>query len=302
MSQRNNGKLLATAGHVTFDTIVKPSSGVLLDHSQGKVVSSPGGTSLLVGCNAASRGVPTRFYGTAGTDAVGDQCLRALVDHGVEPHVVRHGSTAAVVAVIDSQGERRMVVDPGDAFELRVEDICAWEFHDVGVLHLESWYLFDDRTVPVWLEVAGRAKRSGAQLSVDVCAAGPISTGGVRRYLDLLQLLQPDVLFANETEAHLLGLSKSLPRGVGEVVVHRGSEPTLLITEEHRLEIPVRRVVDIVDTAGAGDAVAAGVLAAKMQGFDSAAAIRVGHQMAAEVLGQRGGLLPVKAIRHEVEL
>jgi ribokinase len=93
------------------------------------------------------------------------------------------------------------------------------------------------------------------------------------RFRDLLDTVAPDVLFATEAEWEMLGGAYlSAPTGV----LKRGPRGCTVLTEETRLDFaPVE--AEVVDTTGAGDALAAGFLLggsleeAARRGLDAAA-------------------------------
>jgi len=93
------------------------------------------------------------------------------------------------------------------------------------------------------------------------------------RFRALLDELAPDVLFATEAEWEILG-GAYLTAPVG--VVKRGPRGCTVVTAEARLDLaPVE--AEVVDTTGAGDALAAGFLLggsledAARRGLDAAA-------------------------------
>jgi sugar/nucleoside kinase (ribokinase family) len=58
-------------------------------------------------------------------------------------------------------------------------------------------------------------------------------------------------------------------------------------------EVDVPPVADVIDTTGAGDAMAGGFLAAWAAGADAVAACEVGHAQAAMVITQAGARVPL---------
>jgi sugar/nucleoside kinase (ribokinase family) len=105
----------------------------------------------------------------------------------------------------------------------------------------------------------------------------------------VLAELRPEVVFANEDEAHLareLGVERS---GV-VYVVKRGAEPVLVTAGGATMEVPVERVDDVLDSTGAGDAFAAGLIVAALEGADPRESARAGSVLAMSALRRPGAL------------
>jgi len=90
----------------------------------------------------------------------------------------------------------------------------------------------------------------------DVAAWTEIRSYGPVLFRELLDVVAPDVLFATEAEWEMLGGAYlTAPTGV----IKRGARGCVVVTEDARLDLsPVD--ADVVDTTGAGDALAAGFL------------------------------------------
>ena len=134
------------------------------------------------------------------------------------------------------------------------------------------------------------ARTSGAGISIDASSTGPISAFGVVPFLAMMEALEPDVFFANKDEAALLGLAPGSPlRGAALTVIKAGSEPVSLVSASgETTTVPVTPVEVVSDTTGAGDAFAAGFVAAQMAGADATQAAKEGCLRAATVLAQPG--------------
>ncbi len=83
--------------------------------------------------------------------------------------------------------------------------------------------------------------------------------------------------------------------GVSEVVVKNGAGGALVHAEGRTFAVPVEKVVEPVDTTGAGDSFNAGYLAARLAGASPEAAALAGHRLAAEVITHRGAIIPRSA-------
>ena len=81
--------------------------------------------------------------------------------------------------------------------------------------------------------------------------------------------------------------------GVAEIVVKNGAGPCLLVAEGGSEEVPPQRPVQVVDTTGAGDSFGAAYLAARLMGKAPGPAARLGHRVAAEVVGVHGALAEI---------
>jgi sugar/nucleoside kinase (ribokinase family) len=134
--------------------------------------------------------------------------------------------------------------------------------------------------------LAGWAHDRGVRVSVDASSAALLQHDGAAHAVARMAVLRPQVVFANELEAHVLGDALS-PEALGGsmVIVKHGAGPAAL----HRagtatVEVEAIRVEAVRDTTGAGDAFAAGFLLALADGVDPVDAIRLAHQVAANSL------------------
>jgi sugar/nucleoside kinase (ribokinase family) len=164
------------------------------------------------------------------------------------------GSTGVVVSIVRN-GDRSLASDRGVAPSFAPEELdAAWVACDV--LHLSGYALLRDPMAAAALLAARLAREQGARISVDVAAWTEIRGYGPVRFRELLDALAPDVLFATEAEWELLGGAYlTAPTGV----VKRGARGVTVVTGDAQLDLaPV--AADVVDTTGAGDALAAGFL------------------------------------------
>ena len=153
---------------------------------------------------------------------------------------------------------------------------------DGDVLHLSGYALLREPIDGAALHAARLAREAGARVSVDVAAGTEIRRYGPVRFRELLDELAPDVLFATEAEWELLG-GAYLAAPVG--VLKRGPRGCTVMTADARLDLaPVAG--EVVDTTGAGDALAAGFLL----GGSLEEAARRGLEAAARCVAKVGSL------------
>lgn len=84
--------------------------------------------------------------------------------------------------------------------------------------------------------------------------------------------------------------------GAGEVIVKNGGGPMLAVDDSGARDIAVTRITP-VDTTGAGDSFNGGYLAARLQGADMVSAALAGHFVSSQVIGHRGALMPMAAVK-----
>jgi sugar/nucleoside kinase (ribokinase family) len=244
-----------------------------------------GGAPANVAAGLARLGVPVRLAGWAGADPLSDGLLAGLRGRGVEVAVVRRGSAPVGTVLVHPDGERTLLADAGSG-GLELADLDPAWFAGASVVHLDGYDLLPGRWPDVVAAAAERAHEAGAAVSVDLAAANRIAEFGAEAYADLLRRLRPDLLLCNAREAAVLGAVEA-----PLVVVHAGAEPTRVLAGDAELDVPVPPV-RVVDTTGAGDAFAAGLLAGWHRGRSVPEAVEAGHAAAAAVVTVPGAQPP----------
>ena len=274
---------IATLGDLMLDVIVRLEEPLARgDDVRSATRTGAGGQAANVAAWAASFGASTRCIAKRGDDAAGELVARELRGHGVElVGPVAAGSTGVVVSIVGADGDRSMASDRGVAPSLEPEELDA-TWLDCDVLHLSGYALLREPISHAALLAARLAREQGARVSVDVAAWTEIRAFGPVQFRELLDSIAPDVLFATEAEWEMLGGAYlTAPTGV----IKRGARGAIVVTEDARLDLaPV--AADVVDTTGAGDALAAGFLL----GGSLEEAARRGLEAAARCVARVGSL------------
>jgi sugar/nucleoside kinase (ribokinase family) len=250
--------VIATLGDLLLDVIVRapqPLSAGTDTAVETRVTS--GGQAANVAAWVAELGEPARLIGKQADDAAGALVRSLLERHGVElagPRV--EGSTGVVVSLVGADGDRSMATDRGISPTLRADEVdpgwlagCRW-------LHLSGYSLLAEPILGAALAAASLARAEGARISVDLSSWSAIRARGPERFRATLEELEPDVVFANEPEWELVGGAY----GLGETaVVKRGSRGVSVVGAGGAEEYGAVGSA-VVDTTGAGDALAAGFI------------------------------------------
>lgn len=274
---------IATLGDVMLDVIVRLEEPLVPgDDVRAQTRTGAGGQAANVAAWAASLGAEARCIAKRGDDDAAELVARELKEYGVElvgPVVA--GATGVVVSIVGADGDRALASDRGVAPNLTPEEIEeGWL--DCDVLHLSGYALLREPVSAAALLAAQIAHARGARVSVDVAAWTELRAFGPVRFRELLDTVEPDVLFATEAEWEMLGGAYlTAPAGV----IKRGPRGITVISDDARLELsPV--AADVVDTTGAGDALAAGFLV----GGSLEEAARRGLEAAARCVSKVGAL------------
>lgn len=202
---------------------------------------------------AARAGADVTLIGCIGDDEHGRRYRTYLENQGVQTRSLelQNAPTGCAFIAVDDHAENTIVVHPGANDCLSVEHIARCEDDirnsDALLLQLECPLAIVAQAVKI-------AKSAGIRVIIN---PSPFSAAA------LSALSDADIWIVNESEFGLLAES-SAPHaerdpsvilsslGGSALVITRGSDPTLLVTDSHSVSIAPPRV-EPVDTVGAGD-------------------------------------------------
>ena len=264
--------------------------------SEASVSFGGGGSAANVAAWLAFAGCPAVFVGRVGGDERGVSAAEALRAAGVDARLIVDGEqpTGTCVVLVSPGGERSMLPDPGANSALMPEDVPDSLLGPGGHLHITGYSLVRAGPRPAALSAMSRAVEAGMTVSVDPSSAALLSPSFLE-LLDGVGLLLPNA----EEAAALTGLADvaaalgALAVRFPEVVVKLGAEGTMWTDGSDELRVPaVALSGGAVDTTGAGDAFAAGLLAARFGGAAPAEALAAGCALAAQAVVTPGARPP----------
>jgi sugar/nucleoside kinase (ribokinase family) len=241
-------------GDLLLDVIVRPEQPL----AQGDDVPATtrvgaGGQAANVAAWAVALGGRGRWIGKRSRDAAGDVIAAELTQLGVDLcGPVVDGRTGVVVSLVEADGERTMASDGGVSRELRDAEIDPGWLDGCQTVHLSGYALAGEPIAGAALATAALAHRRGIQVSADVSAATLVDATFRKR----LARARPDILFATEDERDALG--GELP--AESWVLKRGPHGCVFSRAGLFVDLAAGDDVDVVDSTGAGDAIAGGFL------------------------------------------
>jgi sugar/nucleoside kinase (ribokinase family) len=286
---------VVVVGDVATDVVVvlsgEPAPG---SDRPAAIRSGGGGAGANVAVHLARLGVPTVLAGCIGEDAAGEALRIELRRAGVRTALreTPDAATATIVSLVEPGGQRSMLADRGANLELRPADLPA--LPGGGHLHLSGYTLFDARPRAAGLAALAAAVAAGCSISVDPASTGPLTAYGIERWL--ADTAAATLLLPNADEARLLTgcadvdvAARALAARHEVVAVSLGAEGALWATADRLVHRPAHPTT-VVDTTGAGDAFAAGLLSAWLpdRHVDPAAALDAGLALAAAVVRRPG--------------
>ena len=234
-----------------------------------------------------------------GKDAEGKIFRKNLRARGIEPFLgMKRGGTGRIMTFITPKRgsrERTFAVSLGGSVDY--DEIPEKELARSRFFYLTSITAFcDGKIARASVEAMKFCKRTGVRVCFSLESA-PMVEVKRRKIIRLMKYV--DMLFTNEEEARALGCNE---RGLSElcdiVFLKKGARGSAVFSNGKKYEIPAYEA-KVVDTTGAGDFYAAGVIYGLARGASAENAGRVGSYLAARAIegaGARVGRINKKVI------
>ena len=266
-----------------------------------------GGSAANTILGVAQLGGTAAYAGKTAADELGEFFVKDLREAGVRIDVppAADGHTGTCVVLITDDAERTMLTHLGVSATLSDADIDAGECARADWVYVEGYLFGTPENQSAARAAIKAAKAGGAKVALTV--SDPFLVDAFKA--DFLELIggPVDLLFCNLDEARGL-TGKTEPRDCADalaaygprVALTMGAEGSLLVDPlglEHVSGVPVTAV----DTTGAGDMYAAGILYGLTNGLEFEQAGRVGSLAAAKVVAQMGARLAEPIAKAEID-
>lgn len=276
-------------GDVIDDVLVLPAEPIQPDTDTPSTIRRiAGGSAANTACWLAADGTPATLIASVGADDR-DRHGALLRTAGVTPRLTGRARPTGTIVVVSQGDQRAMLTDRGANEETSPAQADGADLAAHALLHVTAHVFTGLDRDDAWRALFAAARSAGVITSVAPGSAGLLASFGRDRFRAIVAGV--DVLCAGADEAALLTGQRSpehaalaLGRDHGLVAVTMGAAGSVLVRDGALLRLPAAPAT-VVDVTGAGDAYAAGLLAALLRDLPDEAAGRHAAVLAARAVG-----------------
>jgi sugar/nucleoside kinase (ribokinase family) len=233
----------------------------------------------------ANLGGNASFIGCVGDDKYGEFFKVDMLENGIKPHLFAGTvGTGTAITLMSSDSERTFATYLGSALELSANQLSPKLFEGYDYFHIEGYLVQNYDLIRTAIQLAKQAK---CRVSLDLASYNVVEEN--LPFLTEMVENHVDILFANEEESRAFcgGSAEDalsyFAKFVEYAIVKIGKKGSL-VQHKKQIEHIGGRVVDVLDTNGAGDAYSAGFLYGLMTGMDLKSCGNLGAKLAGEVV------------------
>ena len=285
---------IVVLGDVMVDAVARLEGAVAPgSDAPARIAFHGGGSAANAAAWLAAAGIRAALVARVGEDERGRAAGAELRAAGVDPRLTAdpERATGTCIVLVSPGGERAMIPDAGAGDRLAPGDLPDELLGPGRHLHVAGYALLRPGSRAAARSAIERARAHRMTVSVDPSSAALLSPA----FLDLARGV--DLLLPNVSEATALTgesdperAARRLALRIPEVVVKLGELGAVWTDGRSVRRVAAVPVAAPIDSTGAGDAFAAGLLAARLEGADPETAMAAGCRLAAEavaVLGAR---------------
>jgi len=253
----------------------------------------PGGSAANTVAGLAKLGLKTGYIGKVGSDAEGTSLIESMIYHGVDIKNIKvcEGKSGVCIALVDENGNRALLVDPGVNDSISMDDINIDHVAKAKFLHLTSFICKESRrSFETQKRLAKKLAGMGVKITFD-----PGQLYAEKGIDELREIIENSyAILPSENEIKLItgldyrqGAELLLSEGAKVVAVKRGRKGCFVSDGKNEFDIPAYKT-DVADTTGAGDAFDAGFLYGLINNKNLKDCGRLGNKVASFCIRKSG--------------
>lgn len=243
-------------------------------------------------CETLARlGGSAAYGGRIAGDSEGSMFESSLSKYGVQSAIEKKGRrTGKILCLITGEAERTFAADLSDSEEFAMDKLFGYEgtkFVYATTITLLSRSKIG--TAAHKLFIRARARRMKTILALESPKMIHDNKAAVKELMR-----EADIVFMNEEEREALGVSHSFLSHLGSTIFLKNGAHGSMVYEHGKTPVHISavNVKKSVDTTGAGDAYAAGVIYGLSSGMSCEEAAKIGSKTGAATVTLFGSSLP----------
>jgi len=307
---------IETDEHKLIELELKKGQMHLIDHpkfesmkkklTQKPVKTSVAGDVVNTIMGVAAMGGRAVFLGKVGKDEYAQMFEEVLISDKIKPILAKCDKyyTGQVISFVTKDAERTMTVHLGAAVGLKKEEAAFDDIKKSKFLYTSAYTLDSQDLKETVMHAFEIAKKNNVKIAFDLADPGAIE----RHHDEIKAILSEyvDIVFANETEAEKFTNEKDPKKALEklnelcEISIVKVGENGSLIKKGHQIIHHKIKKETAIDTTGAGDLYAAGVLFGLSRTNDLEICAKIASLSSGKIVQQFGAKLN-KPINEEVE-
>ena len=278
-------------------TLIDAPTAGRLYQAMAPAIECSGGSTANTMAGLASLGGRGAFIGKVCADQLGSVFNHDIKAAGVAfstPPSKGGPPTARCLIFVTPDGQRTMQTYLGACVELKPDDVRLEQIQGARITYLEGYLWDPPEAKEAFRKAVKIAHAAGRRVALSL--SDPFCVG--RHRAEFLELVENDVdiLFANEAEITSLYQTTSFDDAMAQVrrkkdriaALTRSEKGAVIVSGDQVHQVPAEKVAQLIDTTGAGDLFAAGVLYGLTHGHNLPSAGRIGVICAAEIISHFG--------------
>ena len=267
----------------------------------------PGGSAANTIVGIAEFGGKAAYVGKVGNDSMGQFFLDEMRGIGIsiEATPATDDPTGTCAILITPDAQRTMLTNLGASGVLSADDILESEVEQSKYIYIEGYLLCGPETRSAAYRAIELAQKHGVKIAFT--ASDPFLVNTNREEIWDLVKGPVDMFFCNEEEARSLtghedssDCAQEIHKHCENVALTLGADGSILMNEGDIIRIEGVSV-EAVDTTGAGDMYAGGLLFGITNGLDWQQAGKLASHAAGRIVSQMGARLENKFSEEEIK-
>ena len=237
------------------------------------------------------------FNGKVGRDNIGFDYEMMMMQQGVGCDLKKsNNKTGTVLALVTPDSDRTFAVNLGAASNFSKKDINTKALLNSKILHLEAYLLENPLLKKAAIKAMRIAKRNKIPISIDLSDPDLIKRN--KKEFKKIVKKYVSILFLNEKEAEALTGTKNMYKAINKLskyvklaVIKLGPKGSMIKIRNRILVFEPYKTNNVVDTTGAGDMYAAGMLFGISKGFSLEKSGKIASYAASRIIEQLGARL-----------